>query len=116
MEKLYCSHEFPVVTTMLLDKQQQMGEHLLRKELDRLISMEQTQQAINQAVDLLAIMDRPSDKRELLEMIMQTDEIYSLLQETKGMMVLADEDMIEEHEQKTLYSFLIDLTNWLETR
>ena len=56
-------------------------------------------------------------KKELLELIMQTDEIYYLLLETKGqMMVEADEYMKEEYQEKTFYSFLIDLTNWLETK
>jgi hypothetical protein len=48
---------------------------------------------------------------------MQTDEIYHILREVKGeQMSIADKDLIEEYENKTFYSFLIELMNWEESR
>lgn len=95
-----------------------MSELLLEDELKRLNEEESPNQEvpINQAMDLLVMPERPIDKKELLSLLMQTDEIQILLAETKGPMVEADEDMKEEYQQKTFYSFLIDLTNWLESR
>ena len=119
MKTIYCSPSFPIVTTMELNRPMKMSEFLLEDELKRLIDEESQNKEIpiNQAMDLLVMPERPSDKKDLLNLIMQTDEIQILLMETKGqLMEEADEDMKEEYQQKTFYSFLIDLTNWLETR
>jgi hypothetical protein len=117
MKKLFCSPKFPNVTVMKLDRAQEMDAHLLRKELERLISEEQTLVAINQVMDNLRTMpEMPIDKDELLTLMMETDEIYELLIETKGMMIEATEEVTEEYNQKTLLSFLTDLMNWMETK
>ena len=118
MKTIYCSPNFPVVTTMELNRPMEMSEFLLEDELKRLIEEESPNQEvpINLAMDLLVMPERPINKKELLNLIMQTDELQILLRETKGPMEEADEDMKEEYQQKTFYSFLIDLTNWLETR
>lgn len=116
MKKIYYSRIFPIISTMELNHTEEMSEHLLTQEIKRLIEQEQEQVAINQAMDLLIMPERPLDKKELLNLIMQTDEIQELLMETKGQMEEADEDMKHEYQEKTFYSFLIDLTNWLETR
>lgn len=116
MKTLFYSQGFPSIV-MELDHAQVMDEQLLRKELKRLIAEEQPQEAINQVMDNLRTMpERPIDQTELLELLMQTDEIYELLTETKGMMIPATEEVAEEYEQKTLLSFLTDLMNWEETR
>lgn len=121
MKKLYCRPNFPLVTVMLLDRAREMDEHLLMKELERLISMERPQVAINQVIDKLRTLPEiPIDQKELLDLMMQTDEIYELLMETKGPMTEVPEEMMEdmmmEYEEKTLMSFLEDLMNWEETR
>ena len=119
MKTIYCSPSFPTVTAMELNKPMEMSEFLLEDELKRLIEEESPNEEvpINQAMDLLVLPERPSGKKDLLNLIMQTDEIQILLMETKGqLMEEADEDMKEEYQQKTFYSFLIDLTNWLESR
>ena len=116
MKTLFCSPKFPNVTVMELDRAQEMDDHLLRKELERLISEEQTQVAINQVMDKLVMPETPINKKELLNLMMGTDELQILLTETKGMMIQATEEVKEEYSQKTLLSFLTDLTNWLETR
>jgi transcriptional antiterminator len=117
MKTLFYSPKFPNVTVMELDHYQEMDEYLLRRELKRLISMEKPQVAINQAMDYLFTMpEMPFDKDELLNLMMQTDEIYELLVETKGMMIPATEEMILEYEEKTLLSFLEDLKNWVVTK
>ena len=120
MKTIYCCPNFPFVTAMELNQPQEiMSDLLLRPELRRLIAEESPNQdvPINQAMDLLVMPERPSDRRDLLDLLMETDEIQLLLRETEGqMMVEADEDTKEEYQQKTFYSFLIDLTNWLETR
>lgn len=120
MKTIYCSPNFPIVTTIEMDyRPKTMTEHILKQELRRLIEEESPNKEvpINQAMDLLLMPERPIDKKELLEILMKTDEIYSLLMETKeNPMIIADEDMIADYQEKTFYSFLIDLTNWLESR
>lgn len=120
MKKLFYSPGFPSIL-MELDRAREMDEYLLRKELERLISEEQPQEAINHAMRYLKTMpEMPIDKDELLDLMMQTDEIYELLTETKGMMMEVSKEMMEqmtgEYEEKTLMSFLEDLMNWEETR
>jgi len=119
MKTIYYCPGFSELTAMELNQPQEMTEFLLEDELKRLIEEDGPNQdvPINQAMDLLVMPERPWDKKDLHSLIMQTDEIQILLRETKGQqMVEADEDMKEEYQQKTFYSFLIDLTNWLETR
>jgi hypothetical protein len=104
---------------MKLERAQEMDENLLRKELERLISIEKPQVAINQAMDYLRTMpEKPINTDELLELMMQTEEIYELLTETKGLMKEVSEELMEqmtgEYEEKTLMSFLEDLMNWEE--
>lgn len=109
---------------MELEHAQEMDEYLLRKELERLISQEPIQVAINQAIDYLKTIPQiPMDQKELMELIMQTDEIYNLIQEMKGMMIPVDQQTKEEmyeletmYEEKSLMSFLEDLMNWEQTR
>lgn len=117
MKTIYCSPNFPLITGMELNQPMVMSENLLRRELERLIAeVPEEEDAIRVSKDLLVMWETPFDKEELLETIMQTDEIQSLLLETRGMMVEADEDEIQGYQEKTYYSFLIDLTNWLETK
>lgn len=117
MKAIYYSPNFPLVTTMELNKPMLMTEYLLQKELERLIAEEKEQIAIQQTMNFLILPEQPIDRKELLVLMMETDEIQILIQEVKGtLMVIADEEMIGEYEEKTLYNFLAELTNWLETR
>jgi hypothetical protein len=117
MKTLFYSPKFPNVTAMELNHAQEMDGYLQRRELKRLIAEEQEQVAINQVMDNLRTMpERPIDQEELLNLMMETDEIYELLVETKGMMLPATEEVTEEYNQKTLLSFLTDLINWMETK
>jgi hypothetical protein len=121
MKTIYYSPSFPILTAMELNRPEELDDYLLRRELKRLIEEESPKEEvpIHQAMDLLPLvaMQFPMDRQELLEILMETEEIQMLLRDTKGItMVEADEQVKEEYEEKTFYSFLIDLTNWVESR
>lgn len=60
MKTIYCSPNFPSVTTMELNQPMEMSEFLLENELKRLISQEQTEVAINQTMRSITNAGTPS--------------------------------------------------------
>ncbi|MBW8331129.1 MAG: hypothetical protein K0M40_03835 [Prolixibacteraceae bacterium] len=118
MKAVYCTPNFNTpLTTMELDRPMVMSDYLLERELKRLLEEVTEEEAIQLAMDHLLLGLRPIRKEELPAMIVQTEYVQSLLMETEGMMMEeADEMMQEEYQEKTYYSFLIELMNWVETR
>jgi len=116
MKTIYCTPNFLTpLTTMELDRPMMMSDYLLEQEIKRLLEEVPGQEAIRTAVELLYLGQQSVFKEELPAMIMQTDNIHSLLRETQGMMTEADELMKEEYQDKTYYSFLIELMDWAES-
>lgn len=124
MNKIYYCPQFPVLTAMELELPQIMSESLLRRELKRLITNESQDQEvpINEAMDLIQLYERPNNLNHLLSDLMQSEEIKKLVMETDGtLMITQDQETTQDdalcfYQDKTFYSFLIDLTNWLEIR
>lgn len=109
---IYCTKEFPYNLIIALDKPQLVTEDLFRKELQRLIDLaiEDGDNPVNQAIDQLRMWDYPSSPQQLVSSMMSEDAIYNLFGEIDGMqLVEAPEEIIEEYERRTFYSYLIEV-------
>ena len=119
-KKIYYCKSLPMLTTMELERQpEELTEDLLEMEIQRLVekAVKEGENPVHQAQDQIYLADFPTMPSALTPTLMQTDEIYHILREVKGeQMSIADKDLIEEYENKTFYSFLIELMNWEESR
>lgn len=110
--------ELSMVQATVLPKE--IGEFQIREELKKLIeqSTKDKEEPITIASNLVYLPEFPMDNEELLDQLMETEEFLQLLLLNRDSKVklVTDEDLISSYEERTLYSYLIDLTNYYESR
>ena len=113
METVYCCPGNELTSIKLKFKPTSFTSWMLQEEVQRLIEMEMENGGnpiqIANGYDIY-FPDFPFDNKELRDRIMETDDVIQLLSELENIaMIEADEDMIEQYNEKcylTLMEFL----------
>ena len=113
MKTIYCTEEHPFILIVEMEdnRHKTVTEDLFRQELQRLIdqAIEDGDNPVHQAEDQMRFGFGVLEW-DLVEAMMREDCIYNLLSEVDGLKLIeAPEEIVEEYERRTFYSFLVEV-------